>query len=174
MILAGEPAVGKTSLVSRYVHGKFKKSYKLTVGLDVSSKELEINGKETVMISISDIGGQARFETIRNIFYKGTHLAMLVYDVTRPLTLEKLVNVWSKEVRQFNPTREGEPPVQMLVIGNKIDLKNERMIRREEGEKVAKDIQAIGHIETSAKNNKNVDNAFHKLAKVFLDKVEKL
>ncbi|MFW9995328.1 MAG: Rab family GTPase [Candidatus Odinarchaeota archaeon] len=167
MILIGDPGVGKTSLISQYVHGKFRRRYQLTIGLDVSSKDLVIDGRE-IRLSINDVGGQERFESIRHMFYTGSHLAMLVYDVTRPKSLERLINVWSKEVREFNPPRSNQPPMQMILVGNKCDLEDLRMTELTEGEEAAKLLGAIKHIETSAKDNKNVDQAFYDLTRDFL------
>ncbi|MHA1167019.1 MAG: Rab family GTPase [Candidatus Hodarchaeales archaeon] len=169
MILIGDPGAGKTSLISQYVHGRFKKRYQLTIGLDVSSKDLEIDGRE-VRLSINDVGGQERFVSVRHMFYTGSHLAMLVFDVTRPKSLERLLNVWSKELLQFNPPRENQPPMQMILVGNKCDLEDLRMTEPEEGEEAARTLGAIKYIETSAKENTKVDEAFYELATSFLQK----
>jgi Ras-related protein Rab-7A len=169
MILIGDSGVGKTSLISQYVHRKFKKNYEMTIGFNITVKELEVDGKK-ISLSINDVGGQDRFEGVRHMFYPGTHLALLVYDVTRPDSLENLVD-WLKEINEFNPPREDEPPVQMIVVGNKCDLEDTRMTERDEGEDLVKKIRAIKHIETSARDNKNVDIAFYDLVKAFLDKV---
>jgi small GTP-binding protein len=168
MILIGDPGVGKTSLISQYVHGKFRRRYQLTIGLDVSSKDLVLDGRE-VRLSINDVGGQERFESIRHMFYTGSHLAMLVYDVTRPKSLERLIKVWSKEVKEFNPPRPNQPPMQMILVGNKCDLEDLRMTELEKGEEAAKQMGCIKHLETSAKDKQNVDTAFHDLAREFLN-----
>lgn len=175
MILVGDPGVGKTALISRYVHGKFSKDYAMTVGFNITIKELEIEKSgimHSVSLSINDIGGQERFEGVRHMFYPGTHVALLVYDVTRPDSLDNLVSIWIKEIHEFNPPREDEPPLQMTIVGNKCDLEETRMIETSEGEEVAKKLGAIKHIETSAKDNKNVDTAFHELTEIFLQKAE--
>ncbi|MHA2296171.1 MAG: GTP-binding protein [Candidatus Hodarchaeales archaeon] len=173
LILVGDPGVGKTSLISQYVHGIFKTDYEMTIGFNITIKKLDIDyeGKRKgVSISLYDIGGQERFEGVRHMFYPGSHLAMLVYDVTRPDSLDRLVNVWSKEVHKHNPVRENEPPVQIILVGNKSDMVNMRMIEFDEGVEMAKKLGAIKHLESSAKDNKNVNTAFHDLVMVFLDK----
>ncbi|MFW9928625.1 MAG: Rab family GTPase [Candidatus Thorarchaeota archaeon] len=172
LILLGDPGTGKTSLIQRYVHGKFKHSYQVTIGLDVSSKDINLEGEE-IRLSINDIGGQDRFVTIRHLFYPGAHLAMLVYDCTRPKSLENLMKVWLKELEQYNPPTKGSSPIQKILVGNKIDLEDLRSISEEEGDEAAKKMNCLAHILTSAKDNTNVDLAFTQLTKAFLDNVGK-
>ncbi|MHA2278479.1 MAG: Rab family GTPase [Candidatus Kariarchaeaceae archaeon] len=167
LILLGDPGTGKTSLIQRFVHGKFKHSYQVTIGLDVSSKDITLEGDD-VRLSINDIGGQDRFVTIRHLFYPGAHLAMLVYDCTRPKSLENLVDVWLKELEQYNPPKKGAPVIQKVLVGNKIDLTDLRSISKEEGDKAAKKMGCNTHILASAKENKNVEFAFTGLTKAFL------
>ncbi|OLS25984.1 MAG: GTPase KRas precursor [Candidatus Heimdallarchaeota archaeon LC_3] len=169
LILLGDPGTGKTSLIQRYVHGKFKHSYQVTIGLDVSSKDIALDDNE-VRLSINDIGGQDRFVTIRHLFYPGAHLAMLVYDCTRPKSLENLMDVWLKELDQYNPPKKGAPKIQKVLVCNKIDLTDLRSISEEEGDEAAKKMGCNAHLLVSAKENKNVDNAFTELTKSFLKK----
>ena len=119
--LLGDPGVGKTSLISQFVKGKFKKSYQLTVGLDVSSKDIILDDGRMARLSIHDIGGQERFNQVRHLFYQGAHVALLVFDVTRPLSLKRLENVWSKELMEYNQPKPHQPPLKTILVGNKID-----------------------------------------------------
>jgi GTPase SAR1 family protein len=93
---------------------------------------------------------------------------MLVYDCTRPKSLENLVDVWLKELEQYNPPKKGAPVIQKVLVGNKIDLTDLRSISKEEGEKAAKKMGCNIHILASAKENKNVEFAFTGLTKAFL------
>ena len=166
MVLIGDPGVGKTSLISQFVSKSFKHTYKVTIGLDVTSKLIKFPEKnQEVEIAINDIGGQKRFETLRQTFYNGTDLAMLVYDVTRVQTLENLVSVWNKELMTWN----NNDRVIKIMVGNKIDLKELRTINEEEGDSMAKKIGCVQHITTSAKENTNVDEAFTTLARLYLN-----
>ena len=173
MILLGDPGVGKTSLIQQYVHGRFKHSYQVTIGLDVTSKDITISDNTEVRLSINDIGGQDRFSSIRHLFYPGAHLAMLVYDCTRPKSLENLISTWSKELEQNNPPKEGSPKIQKVLVGNKSDLEDLISVTPQEGEEAAKKLGCSKHILTSAKDNKNVDLAFTELTKAFLDEARK-
>lgn len=167
--LLGDPGVGKTSLISQFVKGKFKKSYQLTVGLDVSSKDIILDDGRMARLSIHDIGGQERFNQVRHLFYQGAHVALLVFDVTRPLSLKRLENVWSKELMEYNQPKPHQPPLKTILVGNKIDLEDYRMVTREDAEKIAEKIKCVDYIEASAKDNIRVDHSFSNLTKSFLD-----
>lgn len=167
--LLGDPGVGKTSLISQFVKGKFKKSYQLTVGLDVSSKDIILDDGRMARLSIHDIGGQERFNQVRHLFYQGAHVALLVFDVTRPLSLKRLENVWSKELMEYNKPKLHQPPLKTILVGNKIDLEDYRMVTREDAERMAEKIKSVDYIEASAKDNIRVDQSFSNLTKSFLD-----
>ena len=74
VLLCGAAAVGKTSLVQRFIKNRFAANYKLTVGVDILTKDVEFRPSEVATLSIWDIGGQQRFEFIRSTFYKGPPL----------------------------------------------------------------------------------------------------
>ncbi len=173
LVLLGDPGVGKTSLISQFVHARFRHSYQLTVGLDISSKQVQLDDGRTVTLSINDIGGQARFAAIRHMFFKGAHLAMFVYDVTRAETLENIKDPWFKELMEFcHQPDSTKSAIKVILVGNKTDLEDYRMIEESEGEEIARDINAIGHLSASAKENIKVDNAFKTLAQSFFDEVQ--
>jgi small GTP-binding protein len=86
VLLTGAAAVGKTSLVQRFIKNRFAANYKLTVGVDILTKDVEFTQGEVATLSIWDIGGQQRFEFIRSTFYKGAAGALLVFDLTREQT----------------------------------------------------------------------------------------
>ena len=165
--MVGDPGVGKTSLVARYVEGKFLKDYHLTVGLNVSSKTVELTDGTAIKIAINDIGGQKRFESLRGVFYRGAYLAMLVYDLTRMRTLTNLKNIWYKELLEHCDTEI--PPVTFLV-GNKADLKDMIMIGNKDIKEAMKEMNSVMHIRTSAKENMNVTEAFVKLCEAYIAK----
>ena len=173
LVLLGDPGVGKTSLISQFVHSRFRHSYQLTVGLDISSKQVKLKDGRTVTLSINDIGGQARFAAIRHMFFKGAHLAMFVYDVTRSETLSNIKSPWYSELMEFcSQPDTTKSAIKAILVGNKADLEDYRMVEEDEGEALAKEIQAIDHISASAKENHHVNEAFHKLAQSFFDEIE--
>ncbi|MHA2243571.1 MAG: Rab family GTPase [Candidatus Hodarchaeales archaeon] len=172
LVLLGDPGVGKTSLIAQFVHARFRHSYQLTVGLDISSKQVKLDDGRTVTLSINDIGGQARFAAIRHMFFKGAHLAMFVYDITRAESLDNIKDPWYKELMEFcGKSNKTKSTIQTMLVGNKSDLEDYRMVEEDEGIKLAKEINAKGHISASAKENIQVDEAFKTLAQSFFDEM---
>jgi small GTP-binding protein len=160
VLLTGAAAVGKTSLVQRFIKNRFAANYKLTVGVDILTKDVEFKPGEVATLSIWDIGGQQRFEFIRSTFYKGAAGALLVFDLTREQTFIE-TRKWLTEIRQFS--NENIP---FVFIGNKLDLLEDvgEVIDREEARAFAEKEGSI-YVETSAKTGINVDNAFTELTR---------
>ncbi|MBN2156314.1 MAG: GTP-binding protein [Candidatus Lokiarchaeota archaeon] len=159
VLLCGPAGVGKTSLIMRFIKSKFQTDYKLTVGVDILTKDVELPNDQICTLSIWDIGGQERFSFIRSTFYKGAAGALLVFDLSRAATWDEIKN-WRAEVKQF----AGDIP--FVLIGNKLDLLADvgEVIDRDEARAYAES-QGSVYIETSAKDNTNVDEAFLTLTK---------
>jgi small GTP-binding protein len=159
VLLTGAAAVGKTSLVQRFIKNRFQANYKLTVGVDILTKDVEFRQGEIATLSIWDIGGQQRFEFIRSTFYKGAAGTLLVFDLTREQTYTE-IRKWLTEIRQF----AGDIP--FVLIGNKADLMEDVgvVIDRDDARSFAEKEGSI-YIETSAKTGVNVDEAFTELTR---------
>ena len=164
VLLTGAAAVGKTSLVQRFIKQRFQANYKLTVGVDILTKDVEYRSSEIATLSIWDIGGQQRFEFIRSTFYKGAAGALLVFDLTREQTYTE-TRKWLTEIRQF----AGES-IPFVLIGNKVDLVEDvgTVIDRDEALSFAESEGSI-YIESSAKTGINVDESFSELTKRIID-----
>ena len=160
VLLTGAAAVGKTSLVQRFIKNRFAANYKLTVGVDILTKDVEFNPGEIATLSIWDIGGQQRFEFIRSTFYKGAAGALLVFDLTREQTWIE-TRKWLTEIRQF---AGGNIP--FVLIGNKLDLLADvgEVIDRAEAKSFAESEGSI-YLETSAKTGIAVDESFTELTR---------
>lgn len=160
VLLTGAAAVGKTSLVQRFIKNRFHANYKLTVGVDILTKDVEFQPGEVATLSIWDIGGQQRFEFIRSTFYKGAAGTLLVFDLTREQTYTE-TRKWLTEIRQFAGS-----DIPFILIGNKADLLEDvgRVIDSDEARKFAEDEGSI-YVETSAKTGGNVDEAFAELTR---------
>lgn len=164
IVLCGDAAVGKTSLINQYVDETFHNDYRPTLGANIIRKDVlieEINVNARLIIW--DIAGQEKYNTIRSMYFQGCAGALLVYDVTRPITYETITSKWLKDFKKFVQKEAAH-----VLIGNKIDLQNNRIITYEQGMKLAEKIQASDFIETSAKFGNNVNEAFFNLVKKIL------
>ncbi len=170
--LLGEGMVGKTSLRRRFMGQGFSRSYLMTLGAEMSVKTVMINheGKDIeVKMTIWDIAGQTSFKNVRKMYYERSKGSLLVFDVTRPYTLDAL-HEWADELFKYS----GEGMIPIVVIGNKVDLrdeKNENHVTREKAQVLIDelnrkypDAHAI-YYETSAKTGENVESAFQELAR---------
>ncbi|MHA1917425.1 MAG: Rab family GTPase [Candidatus Ranarchaeia archaeon] len=169
VVLLGEGGVGKTSLILKYTQNKFEENYKPTLGTDFAVHIVEYNNQK-VCFQIWDLGGQEHFEQLRAIYCKGAAGAILVFDVTRPDTYLVMKN-WYDKLKK-NGTTEYLTRQEVLLIGNKVDLPDERLVPIEAGKMFEKWLK-IKYIETSAKTGLNVDKLFLKLAKSLVDKINK-
>ena len=159
VIIIGPGAVGKTSLLHRFVENKFSFRYKLTIGADFLSKVINYKEDVTVKLQIWDIGGQDRYKFLRASFFDGANGALIVFDLSRWHTFEELEE-WISDLREY--TGKNTP---FVLIGNKVDLidKKDEMYERESAEVFAKKEKTF-YIETSAKSGENVEGAFLNLA----------
>ncbi|MHA1379042.1 MAG: Rab family GTPase [Candidatus Helarchaeota archaeon] len=151
----GDPGVGKTSLINRFSEHKFEKEYKPTLGANILIKDMKFDDN-SVKFLIFDIAGQARWNQVRKLYYKGAQGSLLVYDVTRPNTISSITN-WNKELIH----NTGEIP--KVLIANKIDLEKERKVTSKQGEQVASEL-SCSIFETSALNGTKVNDAFNAIA----------
>ena len=160
IILLGPGAVGKTSLLNRFVKNVFTTSYQITMGVDFLKKELKIE-KGTTMLNIWDIAGQDRFKFMRKNFYRGALGALLIFDLTREDTYNQLKKKWYPEMTQFV-----SKDIPFLLIGNKLDIIKEigAVLDSDMARKYAESKDSI-YIETSAKTGENVEEAFVELTR---------
>jgi len=124
-----------------------------TIGVDFEIKSLDIDGK-SVKLQIWDTAGQERFQNITVSYYRGAHCIILVYDITQAKTFEH-VHKWHKQIQEHSNAN-----VQMLLVGNKSDLVENRQVTYEEAEELANKL-GISVFEASAKDGTNVDQAFY-------------
>ncbi|MHA1893315.1 MAG: GTP-binding protein, partial [Candidatus Helarchaeota archaeon] len=114
LVIIGDPGVGKTSLLLRYIENRFEEEYLSTIGVDFYIQNINIDNKE-VKLQIWDTGGQEKFSYMRPGYYIGSVGAILVYDVTNPMSFQNL-KIWMDEVHKYCP---GIP---IILAENKIDL----------------------------------------------------
>ncbi len=153
VVVVGDGAVGKTTLIRRYCEGKFHASRVATIGVDFYTQRVKLPGG-TVKLSIWDMAGQDRFGIVRTGFYRGSLAAALVYDVTAMDSLGNLKR-WRDEVLGAAPGQS------LLVVGNKVDLA--RTVRPELA-RAAADYFGAPYLETSALTGEGVADLFETLA----------
>jgi len=159
-LVVGEIDVGKTSLLLSYNDPENDPSAPPpTNGVDVLSVQTTIQGRP-VTVQLWDTAGQERFRVITSSFYKGAHGVMLAYDTTSPETFEPLKH-WDEDVERYH----GNPSMlSKMVVGTKIDLKDQRAVTEEEGKAVAKSLgKDVLFAETSVFERDTVLAAFQKL-----------
>lgn len=162
VILAGASGVGKTSLLHRFIHGKFAGDYLSTIGVDFLTKDLEV-GEDQIKLSIWDLAGQAGFKFMRKNFYTGAKGALLVFDLTRKESFGE-IGTWYNEILDVL-----KKPIPFLLIGNKVDIVEEkgRAIEKKDAESYAK-LNKSNYIETSARTGEKVEDAFMELTRLMI------
>jgi small GTP-binding protein len=160
IVTVGGAAVGKTSIILRYTTGKFREYYAPTLGADFAIKSMKLDGNR-VKLQIWDMGSQDFLGNVRAGFYPGSKGVLFMYDVTSRESFEELTN-WKKEVDSHLKGYE------CLIVANKTDLNDERIVSKAEGKKIAKHFGGI-YLESSVKLNENVDDSFRKMAEMVLE-----
>ncbi|KAM3718525.1 Ras-related protein [Dirofilaria immitis] len=166
IVLLGEGAVGKTSLMLRYVENKFNPQHVSTLQASFLNKKLNVDG-QTIELNIWDTAGQEKFHALGPIYYRDSHGALLIYDITDIHSFEK-VKMWVKELKRML----GDD-VYLMIIGNKVDLERNRNVDINEAVGYAKSIGAE-HFETSAKDNTGVTQVFDYLVKDLVERAKHL
>jgi len=156
VLVVGDIGVGKTSIIRRYVNRSFSTQYKTTVGVDFHLKTIK-KGDQTVRLQLWDIAGQERFGSMTRIYYKDAIGAFVVFDISRPSTLDT-VRRWKQDLDQKVNIREGEESIPVILLANKIDMGNNNK-SRDEMDQLTKELGFIAWFETSAKLDKNIDSS---------------
>jgi small GTP-binding protein len=157
IVVVGDSGVGKTNLIKRFISNEFSENIKATIGVEFMSKTYRIN-KHLFKIEIWDTAGQERYKSITAVYYKGAKGALVVYDTTDQTTFDN-IDKWMQEIKD-----KTSKDIKLMIIGNKIDLKEEREVKNEEALKKAQSF-GIPLMETSALDTTNVKEAFNDLLK---------
>ena len=158
LLTLGDTEVGKTSIVLRYSDDKFHQNKISTIGVDFKVKMIT-KGNEKIKISIYDTAGQERFKNIVKHYYKGANGILLIYDISKRITFEKL-QFWLDDLKE-NADIDN---LFIYLVGNKNDKKEEREVTFEEGNKFAKE-KKLPFIEVSAKTGENINQLFDDMIK---------
>ena len=157
VLLIGNSSVGKSSLLLRFVDNQWNDLFVPTIGVDFKIRTMEIDNKN-VKFQIWDTAGQERFKNITASYYRGAHGIFVVYDISDTESF-KNINNWLIEIE-----KNANKNVYKILVGNKCDLEDKRTVSYQQGKELA-ETYGMQFIETSAKSNTNVDEAFHLLGR---------
>ncbi|KAM6373666.1 ras-related protein Rab-5A isoform 1-T6 [Alca torda] len=152
LVLLGESAVGKSSLVLRFVKGQFHEFQESTIGAAFLTQTVCLDDT-TVKFEIWDTAGQERYHSLAPMYYRGAQAAIVVYDITNEESFARAKN-WVKELQ-----RQASPNIVIALAGNKADLANKRAVDFQEAQAYADD-NSLLFMETSAKTSMNVNEIF--------------
>ena len=161
VLLLGNSNVGKSSLFLRFVDDIWNDTFVPTIGVDFKIKTFNIDSKK-IKMQIWDTAGQERFKNIIASYYRGAHGILLLYDVTDKDSFKNLSN-WLIEIE-----KNASKNVLKVLIGNKCDLEDKRVVTFNQGKEFA-DTYGLKFIETSAKKNLNVNEAFETLGRELMN-----
>lgn len=162
ILTAGEGGVGKTTLLHRYVEGRFSAETKMTIGVEFFLKETEIDEKQCTL-QLWDFGGQERFRFLLESYVLGAKGAMLMFDLTRMMSLENLEQ-W------LNIVRKGDPNLPVLFLGTKLDLTDEIQVDDDYARTFLNEYKLIDFLKISSKTGENVGTAFELLTRKILER----
>ncbi len=160
VIVIGDPAVGKTSLLTKFATNQFEERYLPTVGVNIVKEPITIEKKNaTVNLMFWDVAGQPQFYMLHRPYFNGADGAILVFDITRSSTFSNVNNWWQTCIKY---ALSGIP---RILIGNKIDLEEERKIILPMAEHLSEKLNAP-YFETSALTGENVKTIFQKIGEL--------
>ena len=167
IVIVGDTGVGKTNLLMRFSIDSFEQNTKNTIGVDFSAMDLQVKGKK-VKVQFWDTAGQEKYRSISSAYYKNSHGAIIVYDVSSRPTFDHVPG-WLKELKEY-----GEKNMNVFLVGNKRDLIERREVVTENAEELARSLN-LDFVELSAKANEHneVNNAFVRFVEQIISRVEK-
>ena len=152
LIVVGNQGTGKSCILNRFVNETFDENYQATIGLDFQSKNVSIHDQDVRLI-LYDTAGQEKFRSLIPMYIREAQIILLIYDISNRESFDSMPK-WIQEVLDVKNTE-----AVFVLIGNKIDLENERKVTFEEGKKFAEENNFIFQ-EVSAKNGNNFEKLF--------------
>ena len=167
VVVIGDASVGKSSMIMRFINSTFSENIKPTIGCDHYEKELSV-GSSKIKLSIWDTAGQERFRGLSSSYYKKAKCVIVMYDITRKSTFEK-IEFWKDEIANF-----AEPDIITVLVGTKLDLQDKRAIIRDEAVNYSNKHKFAFFTEVSAVENQNqgIETLMNKVAELILEKLQ--
>ncbi|XP_068711467.1 ras-related protein Rab-13-like isoform X1 [Montipora foliosa] len=157
ILILGDSGVGKTCLIFRFIEDIFSDSYISTIGIDCRSRTVDVDGKK-VRLQIWDTAGQERFRTLTSAYFRGAMGIILVYDITTEDSF-KHISQWLQNIQD-----NASPAVCKILVGNKLDCEDERIIGTIRGKSISENAE-LEFFETSARTGEGVTEAFMAVAR---------
>ena len=168
ILLIGDSGVGKSSIMLKFVEEDYKSEYACTIGVDFKSIPITTTNNNYIKLLIWDTAGQERFQTITHIYYRGSNIVIIIYDITNRITFEN-IEIWLKEIEKYAPDN-----IIKILVGNKSDIENKRKVSKEEAEIFSTQNGFVKYYETSAKEDKNIEEMFMFIGNYYVLKTQKL
>ncbi|KAL4225960.1 Ras-related protein Rab-7L1 [Mactra antiquata] len=167
VLIIGDPTVGKTSFVQRYVNNLFRRDYKMTIGVDFALKVIKWSDSQNIKLQLWDIAGQERFTSMTRVYYKDAHACVVMFDLTQRLTFQNTIK-WKKDLDTKCSLQDGSP-VPCLLLANKCDLPH-REVDQAEIEEVCKEHDFVGWTEISVKEGQMIEECMRFLIEEMMAK----
>ncbi|XP_030631945.1 ras-related protein Rab-39A [Chanos chanos] len=168
IVILGDSAVGKSSLLHRYTEGSFDDSRQSPLGIDFKVHYLEFDPRIVIKLLLWDTAGQERFRSISKSYMRNSVGCVLVFDVSQRQTFER-VRKWHQEVVDYVQPN----PMIFILVGHKCDLTAQREVQKEEGVALAKRLNMETYLEVSSKDNVNVNETFETLTRGIYEHFQK-
>ena len=163
-IMVGDSGVGKSNIIFRFSYDKFIPNQLATIGIEYTMKNILYNGID-YEVKVYDTAGQENYRSLTRGYYKGSAVAMIVYDITNEVSFSS-AEKWISDCKDYSPSS-----ALLVLIGNKSDLENKRKISKEQGEQLAQNNNMI-FFETSALNGNGVYNTFKKCIEIIDENIK--
>ena len=164
-IMVGNPGVGKSTLIEKYINNRFVSPNDITIGVEYNYKIVNIDDKK-IKIELWDTAGQERFNSIVRSYYRNAIAVFVVYDISNRLSYNALPR-WIRILDEVDSNIKFK-----VLIGNKTDINIFVHVNKLEGEQVAKKFNFCAFYETSAKNGQNIEDIFENLTKIIKEKID--
>ena len=164
LLIVGDTCVGKTNFISVFMGNTFSENYMTTSGIDLKTTKIEIRNKK-IRIQLWDTAGQEKYRAITKTLFLKVQGILILYDITKEISFNHLKD-WIKSIRE-----ECGSQIQLLIVGNKSDLNESRIIEKEKALAYAEE-EKIKYIETSSKTGENIQKAISLLCEKIIDNTE--